>query len=125
VAHGARNVAELGYRDELTALAGQGNGFVYLPLVTREPPGQRWTGCRGRVQSLFEGRHLDARRRCAADPATWHVFLCGNPAMNRRPGPSGLKARGFNHHRRTAPGNLHSSGTGNGGGRVPRGRGVG
>jgi len=106
VAHGARNVAELGYRDELTALAAQGNGLVYVPLVTREPPDGGWTGRRGRVQALFEGDTWARVVGAPLDPTCWHVFLCGNPEMiddlDQR-----LKARGFNHHRRTAPGNLH------------------
>ena len=105
VAHGARCVAELGYRDEIVARAAAGD-VVYLPLVTREPPGSGWTGRRGRVQSLLEGEEWARATGAPLDPATWHVFLCGNPEMiddiDAR-----LKARGFTHHRRTQPGNLH------------------
>jgi ferredoxin--NADP+ reductase len=105
VAHGARDVAELGYRDELTARAAAGD-VVYLPLVTREPPGSAWTGRRGRVQSLFEDDSWLSTCGAPLDPSCWHVFLCGNPEMiddiDAR-----LKARGFSHHRRSAPGNLH------------------
>lgn len=105
VAHGARCVAELGYRDELTALAERGE-VVYLPLVTREPEGSGWTGRRGRVQSLLEGDAWEQAVGAPLDPACWHVFLCGNPEMiddiDAR-----LKARGFTHHRRSTPGNLH------------------
>lgn len=106
LAHGARNAAELGYRAELTALAAAGDGFVYLPLVTREPEGSGWTGLRGRVQTLLEGDTWTAQVGTPLDPATWHVFLCGNPEMiddlDRR-----LAARGFTHHSKKRPGTLH------------------
>jgi ferredoxin--NADP+ reductase len=103
IAHGARSAAELGYRAELSTA---GDGLVYLPLVTREPPDSDWTGLRGRVQALLEGDAWGQAVGAPLDPATWHVFLCGNPEMiddlDAR-----LKALGFTHHRRTQPGNLH------------------
>ena len=104
--HGARNATELGYRAELTARAAADPDFTYLPLVTREPEGPGWTGLRGRVQSLLEGDTWTAQVGAPLDPATWHVFLCGNPAMiddvDRR-----LGARGFRHHSKRQPGTLH------------------
>lgn len=106
VVHGARNVSELGYRDELTARAAGDPSLTYLPLVTREPEGAAWTGLRGRVQSVLEGDAWARAVGAPLDPASWHVFLCGNPEMiddlDAR-----LKALGFTHHRRSAPGNLH------------------
>jgi ferredoxin--NADP+ reductase len=106
VVHGARNAAELGYRDELTACAAAGGDVVYLPLVTREPESSGWSGRRGRLQSLLEGDAWRAAVGAPLDPTCWHVFLCGNPEMIDDM-DARLKALGFSHHRRTAPGNLH------------------
>lgn len=106
LAHGARCADELGYRDELAALAAADSRFTYLPLVTREPEGSRWSGLRGRVQTLLEGDAWKARTGVPLEPSSWHVFLCGNPAMiddiDAR-----LTARGFRHHSNKSPGNLH------------------
>jgi ferredoxin--NADP+ reductase len=106
VVHGARNVSELGYRDELTAHAAGDSRLTYLPLVTREPEGSGWTGRRGRVQSLLEEDAWVRAIGAPLDTASWHVFLCGNPEMIDDV-DARLKALGFTHHRRTQPGNLH------------------
>jgi ferredoxin--NADP+ reductase len=76
--HTVRTVAELAYRDELTAR--QGADFLYLPSVTREPFefSQRCSDafCSG---TLFTHLGLPA-----TNPEQDRVMLCGNPEMNRQ-----------------------------------------
>ena len=95
--HGVRYSSDLGYQDELTALASDPSfNFVYLPLVSRPADDPRWTPDvgRGRITELFQD---DPARAAAAlpqglDPEAvfgrlpWPetgVFLCGNPDMIR------------------------------------------
>ena len=78
--HGARTVEELGFRDELRALAERHADIRYLPTVTREAAGA-WTGLRGRITELLSDGRLEAALGHALDPARTHVLLCGNPEM--------------------------------------------
>jgi ferredoxin--NADP+ reductase len=104
--HGARLVADLGYRRELQAVARRDARFFYVPLVTREPEEAGWTGRRGRVDTILEPETFSGITGFALDPAQCHVFLCGNPGM-----VDGLEAslgkRGFRKHTPLHPGNLH------------------
>ena len=95
--HGVRYSADLGYQDELNALAADASfNFVYLPLVSRPDSDPAWTpgSGRGRITELFQD---DPSRAAGALPAgvdpevvfgrlPWDetgVFLCGNPDMIR------------------------------------------
>lgn len=73
--HSVRTVAELAYRDELTAR--EDGRFHYVPTVTREPfP----TGQRG--ADLFRSGELSRQLDLPApDPEQDRVMICGNPAM--------------------------------------------
>jgi len=104
IAHGARSVAELGYRIELEALAAADRSVTFLPLVSRAPAGT-WPGLTGRVQTLVESPWPPGEPS-PLDPARCHVFLCGNPAMIDEMDAL-LTPRGFRHDRPDAPGNLH------------------
>lgn len=104
--HGARLVADLGYRRELEAVAQRDADFFYVPLVTREPRSGGWTGRRGRVQSVLESPTFEDITGFALDPRECHVFLCGNPGMVDDLEAS-LERRGFCKHTPAHPGNLH------------------
>ncbi|MCW5893130.1 MAG: ferredoxin--NADP reductase [bacterium] len=78
--HGASYADELGYADELAALAAaRPDLLVYLPTISR--PGEArnagWTGAQGRAEA-----HLDAAvARHGLAPATTAAYACGHPAM--------------------------------------------
>jgi ferredoxin-NADP reductase len=78
--HGASYADELGYRDELEALAAaRPDLVVYVPTVSR--PGEArnagWRGAHGRAET-----HVDAlRARHGLTPATTAGYACGHPAM--------------------------------------------
>lgn len=95
--HGVRYSDDLGYREELSALAAEASfNLVYLPLVSRPGDDPNWTPGlgRGRITELF----VDDPARAAGalplgiDPGVVFsrlpfektgVFLCGNPDMIR------------------------------------------
>lgn len=104
--HGVRLACELGFRGSFEERAARDPRFIYVPTVTREPEGAAWNGRRGRVQALLEPEVFAAAAGFELDPATSHVFLCGNPAMIDAVRAL-LIARGFRPHLRTAAGNLH------------------
>lgn len=116
-----RYLQDLGYHDVHTRLMGRYPQYKYLPLATREPGLAR----KVYIQELITSGELEEVLGHSLDPATTHVFLCGNPKMigvperNRETGavkypqPPGvveiLEARGF---RADAPatktkGNIH------------------
>lgn len=95
--HGVRYSRDLGYREELSALARErAFNFAYLPLVSRPDDDPDWTPDlgRGRITELFQE---DPARAAAALPQgvdagalfarlpfeKTGVFLCGNPDMIR------------------------------------------
>lgn len=104
--NGARYAADLGYEDELRAIAREDQTVHYIPLVTREPEDGAWTGLRGRVQSALEPETYRRLVGAPLDPTTCHVFLCGNPemidAVERL-----LQARGFITDSHAQKGNIH------------------
>lgn len=106
VIHGARLAADLGYREELTGIAQADPSVVYLPMVTREPEGSKWTGLRGRVTTIMEPDPFEKLTGVKLDPARLHVMLCGNPDMIEAIRKS-LEARGFVTHTRRQAGNIH------------------
>jgi len=76
--HTVRAVAELGYRDELEARAG--DRLAYVPTVTREAFPENT-----RCSDLFISGALCERLDLpVADPERDRVLICGNPAMNRQ-----------------------------------------
>jgi ferredoxin--NADP+ reductase len=103
--NGVRYAADLGYRDELEALA-CGPGFIYLPMVTREAAGSDWKGLRGRVGDVLAPRRFASLTGFSLDPETCHVYLCGNPLMIEET-ETVLRQRGFRKHTRHNPGTLH------------------
>ncbi len=72
--HGARNRAELYYRDHFAALAVQHDNFRYVPALSEPRPEEAWEGEVGLVHEvagkLFEGRF-----------AGYKAYLCGPPPM--------------------------------------------
>jgi ferredoxin--NADP+ reductase len=113
-----RNLADLGYMDKNRELESRYPNFHYLPLPTREP------GVPKRyIQDLITGDVFTKEFGVALDPATTHVFMCGNPAMIglptedeetgalTYPKPTGvveiLTERGFTLDHGKTKGNLH------------------
>ena len=70
--------ADLGYRATHEQLMKQHRHYTYLPLTTREDVGP---GGKVYIQDLITSGSLEERLGKALDPATTHVYLCGNPAM--------------------------------------------
>jgi ferredoxin--NADP+ reductase len=68
---------DLGYLATQEELMRRYPRYTYLPLTTREP-GQ---GSKRYIQDLITGGDLEGRLGRPLDPATAHVFLCGNPKM--------------------------------------------
>jgi ferredoxin/flavodoxin---NADP+ reductase len=102
--HGVRHAADLGFREEIESRQREDDRFRYAPVVSRDPGA--WTGVRGRVQVALEAERFPQLAGFDLDPASCHVFLCGNPAMiqdvRERLSPSG-----FLPPTATTPGNLH------------------
>jgi ferredoxin/flavodoxin---NADP+ reductase len=99
VIHGVRYAKDLAYREELLTLEKERSNFSYLPIVSRADP--EWSGNRGHIQSLFEAQ------KASSNPATDHVFLCGNPAMVNDM-EARLIAQGYEVHSKKVPnGKLH------------------
>jgi ferredoxin/flavodoxin---NADP+ reductase len=69
--------ADLGYWDLHQRLVARYPNYRYLPLTTRDPSITR----KVYVQDLVETGELDRHLGRPLDPATAHVFLCGNPKM--------------------------------------------
>jgi ferredoxin/flavodoxin---NADP+ reductase len=70
---------ELGYWEELAALAARESWFTYIPTVSRAWLDPVWDGERGRIEDVAR-KHLDALEFKV--PSTT-VYLCGNPHMIR------------------------------------------
>jgi ferredoxin--NADP+ reductase len=115
-----RQMADLGYMDKNRELEARYPNFHYLPLPTREP------GVPKRyIQDLITDGVFATEYGVDLDPATAHVFMCGNPAMIglplekdgdgdgplTYPKPTGvveiLTERGFTLDHRKQKGNLH------------------
>ena len=72
-----RQKTDLGYWDVHQRLMARYTNYRYLPLTTREAGVTR----KVYVQDLIETGELDRHLGRPLDPATAHVFLCGNPKM--------------------------------------------
>lgn len=80
VLQGASHADELGYREELEALAAQHpESVAYLPTVSRpdEARNSGWTGATGRVDE----HAVSAPERYRLSPRDTAVYACGNPGM--------------------------------------------
>ncbi len=102
-----RFARDLGYLDTHKALMSQYSNYRYLPLTTREPGVTQ----KVYIQDLITSGELEQAMNQTLDPASTHVFLCGNPKMigvptrdkatgaTTYPSPVGvielLEARGF------------------------------
>jgi len=104
VAHGVREAAHLGYRNELAELSAQHQGrLTWVPVVSREPAA---TGVlHGRLTTTLADGSLEARAGVSLDPERSHVMLCGNPAMIQEV-TALLEARGLRKHRQRKPGHI-------------------
>ncbi len=74
---GAARSEELGYADELTALAAEFDWFSYVPTVSRPWEDPEWSGERGRVEDVVRKYADEAGIR----PGNGGIFLCGHPGM--------------------------------------------
>jgi ferredoxin--NADP+ reductase len=108
VVHGTRFSADLGYRGELERIAAEDPTVRYIPTCSREPEdGPNWMGLRGRVNVAIEEKTFADLAGVALDPATCHVFLCGNPQMIEEV-EADLHTRGFTTYTKQNPeGNVH------------------
>jgi len=68
---------ELGYFEELSALAKKHSWLEYIPTVSRTWLDAAWKGEIGRAEDVVR-KHLDAHGFTAADTT---VYVCGNPDM--------------------------------------------
>ena len=107
VLHGVRYAQDLGYRDELEAMASADETITYIPTVTREPETNGYAGQRGRVNVLLEDdKAFEQLAGFKLDAATTEVMMCGNPAMIETVTEL-LEARGFVEHTKDQNGNIH------------------
>ncbi|HVZ33868.1 MAG TPA: ferredoxin--NADP reductase [Polyangiaceae bacterium] len=100
--HGVRQVAHLGYAEQLAIWARErASQFSYVPVVSREaaPNG----ALAGRLPQLIASGELERAAGLALEPAETHVLLCGNPDMIRDVAEQ-LEARGMHKHRPRKPG---------------------
>ena len=77
ILQGASFSAELGYREELAAVAARHAWFRYVPTVSRIWTEPGWEGEVGRCEDVAR-KHLDALGFRAADTT---AYVCGNPTM--------------------------------------------
>jgi ferredoxin--NADP+ reductase len=114
-----RYAHDLAYRDTHLRVAARYPNYRYITLTTRE---ERNRGRKQYIQDLIQSGQLEAELGYALEPASAHVFLCGNPKMIgvpqkdktgqfSYPTPLGvveiLERRGFKVDRPRAPGNIH------------------
>ena len=107
-----RNSVDLGYLETHRELERRHQNYHYLPMPTREPDiAKRY------IQDLVRDGDF-AAMGVSLDPATTHVYMCGNPAMIGIPDEDGvfpaitgvvelLVERGFTIDKRGQPGNIH------------------
>ncbi len=100
--HGVRGVRELGYRDELEALARADVRFRYLAVLSRESVDGM---VHGRITAALDGGELERAAGRTLAPDSSQVMLCGNPAMIADM-MARLGQRGLEKHRRRKPGHI-------------------
>lgn len=106
VVHGARHARDLGYRDELEALARSCTTLQYVPTVTRTSANDGWTGHVGRVQSVFTDGTIESALGNSLAPESTDVFVSGNPEMVEDLQRLLMEQR-FTLHAPARPGTLH------------------
>jgi phenol hydroxylase P5 protein len=72
--YGARNQAELYYRELFEALAAKHANFTYLPALSEEPEDSDWQGLRGFVHEAAKA-HFDGKF------SGHKAYMCGPPPM--------------------------------------------
>jgi ferredoxin--NADP+ reductase len=72
-----RYMRDLGYLETHQQLMQQFPNYTYLALATREPGVTK----KVYIQDLITSGELEQELGAPLDPATTHVFLCGNPKM--------------------------------------------
>ncbi|MGJ8533503.1 MAG: NADH:ubiquinone reductase (Na(+)-transporting) subunit F [Alphaproteobacteria bacterium] len=77
--YGARNEAELFYRQELDALAAKHANFNWTVALSDPAPSDNWTGSKGFVHSVVFKQHLQNH----PTPEDCEYYLCGPPLMIR------------------------------------------
>jgi ferredoxin--NADP+ reductase len=77
VLHAGSVASELGYIDELTAIAREHSWFKYVPTISRPWLDAEWKGEVGRAEDVVR-KYLDAAGFTAADTT---AYMCGNPQM--------------------------------------------
>jgi len=111
-----RKWADLGYIDHHRTLESRYPNYRYIPMPTREPDVPKRY-----LQDLVSGGVLANEYGVTFDPASTHVFLCGNPAMIGLPQEADggvtypevtgvvelLAAKGFTLDHRKTRGNIH------------------
>lgn len=111
-----RKWADLGYLEQHRELARTHPNYTYLPMPTREADIPKKY-----LQDLIRDNTLVEHHRVTLDPATTHLFLCGNPAMiglpetvdgiSTYPAQTGvvelMVERGFTLDHGSVPGNIH------------------
>ena len=105
VIHAARNSWDLGYRNELEALAARWPDFHYLTIISDPQREPAWTGPVGLVYEFFNNGTVERLLNHPVAPTDTAVFLCGNPLM-----VAGMEElltpRQFRKHSRKEPGQL-------------------
>lgn len=80
-----RNEPDLAYLPTHRRIESQWNNYRYVPLTTREPrnvdPSHPLFVGKRRLQDFVTSGALAEQLGQPIDPATCHVFLCGNPTM--------------------------------------------
>lgn len=107
VLHGARYSWDLGYRTELSVLAGQCANLIYVPVISRARDDATWNGLTGYLQDVLFSGVVEERSGVRVSPEEAHVFLCGNPAMIAA-AREGLLARGFTPDKGRTIGSIHT-----------------
>jgi ferredoxin--NADP+ reductase len=70
--------ADLAYTEQQAMVEERHPRYRFLTLTTREPENQ---GKKLYIQDLITSGQLEAELGAPLDPATTHVYLCGNPSM--------------------------------------------
>jgi ferredoxin/flavodoxin---NADP+ reductase len=81
ILHGARYSWDLGYRTELMALRRLCSNLTYIPVISRPAEDLTWRGRSGYLQDVLISSAVRAESGLYLTPETFHVYLCGNPAM--------------------------------------------
>ncbi|MBI3461479.1 MAG: ferredoxin--NADP reductase [Planctomycetes bacterium] len=110
---------DLGYFETHQKILARVPNYRYITLTTREEHNLQ---NKLYIQDLIPSGQLEERIGRVLDPASTHVFLCGNPNMigipkkgpdgqHHYPQPTGvielLESRGFKADRTREPGNIH------------------